>query len=132
MLNRPNFANPSNDVFAAPTVKAHGRFSAVGNVTTPVSLYTPTVTGVYRVTIYAEDRTQTSNGWAIDPFVAFTASFGSATADLPFGPNNSSWDGSSTLVIHAVAGHLISLTTILNNSQFPDRFAYYWSVEELF
>lgn len=115
---------------ADPTVKAHGKFSATGNVSIPVSLYTPTATGVYRVTIYAENTTQTSSSWTIDPIVAFTASFGSATADLPFGPISSSWDGSVTLVVHAVAGHLISLTTVMSPST-QDSFTYYWTVEKL-
>jgi hypothetical protein len=69
---------------------------------------------------------------SIDPFVAFTADFGATTADLPFGPINSPWVGSTTIIVRAIANHLISLTTILNNPNNPDKFTYYWSVERLF
>ena len=119
-------------VLSQPLVKAHGRFTAVGNVAKPRLLYTPSVTRTYRVSIYVEDETRAASGFAdYFPIVSYTSPYGATAVGLPFGPQApNSWTGSDTFIVHSVSGSGIYFTS----TEVPvntDKIEYIWVIESL-
>jgi hypothetical protein len=125
--------------FALPEVVASGDFKVVGNITTPVILYTPPAAGRYRVTIYAEDTTRLQSKFIdVCPAISFTSPQGVTIVGTPFGNQYNSWAGSDTEIVNSVAMEVISLSVSLGNPPglpppFPptDPIEYFWIVEKM-
>jgi hypothetical protein len=126
--------------FALPEVVANGDFKVVGNITTPIVLYTPTAAGRYRVTIYAEDITRLQSKFIdVCPAISFTSPQGVTIVGTPFGNQYSSWAGSDTEIVNSVAKEPISVSVTLGNlpSEPPpvvpptDTYEYFWIVEKM-
>ena len=119
-------------VLSQPVVRAHGTFTAVGNITTPRLLFTPSVAGTYRVSIYVEDETRKAESFAdYYPVVSYTSPYGATSVGLPFGPQTpTSWTGSDTFIVNSVAGSGIYFTSTSNPVN-GDKIEYIWVIESL-
>jgi hypothetical protein len=108
-----------------PVIKASG---SLLNQATPFNqtLYTPTVNGLWRVTMYAENTTGNWGATQVSASVSFTTAHGADTAGCVL--QGSNFTGKCELVIRDLATNAIAASVTANTSATID---FYYVVERI-
>jgi hypothetical protein len=96
-----------------------------GNQT--ITLFTPTETAVYRVSIYIDSSTSNGN---INAAINFTGTLGSSTFSQNISTTNNTNAYQTSILVRAIASNAISLAIITGNPT-PSNYDIYVTVEEL-
>jgi hypothetical protein len=117
-----------------PITKNSGSFTTNGN-SSPIVIFTPGESALFRVTVYEEDQTQMVCCMGVTSAqISYTGGIGAQIMECDPtapGPTNILWVAQCSMTVYAVVDEPITLSVVILEEGFTDEYTTYWDIEKI-